>query len=141
MSWCMSLSPMLSRIRPFGSLPSVASPCPWPSLSASGLSPLPSCSPPVPQNLHPQSQLCQVHRGSILPDTRPLTSSWGTLPSDLTTLRFARAKEGPFVPGLVRSSRPNPANYRPHCGRAACSPTAFPRPAKKAPQCRARTER
>lgn len=79
-----------------------------------------------------------MHRGSILPDTRPLTSSWGTLPRDLTTLWFARAKEGPFVPGLVRlarSSRPNPANYRPHSGRAACSPTAFPRPAKKAPQC------
>lgn len=134
MSWCMFLSPMLSLIRPLGSLPSVVSPRPRPSpvclwpLSLSSL--LSSCAP----KSAPQSLLCQVHRGSILQDTRPLTSSWGTLPGDLTTLRFAPAEEGPFVPGLVclaRSSHPNPANYRPPCGRAARSPTAFPRPRRK----------
>lgn len=94
--------------------------CPW-TLSSSSL---------LSSKSGPQSQPCQVLRGPILPDARPLTSSWGTLPSDLMTPAFARAKERPFVSRLVLlalGSRPNPANYCPHGGPLARPPLSHGR--------------
>lgn len=56
------------------------------------------------------------------PAARPLARSWGTLPGDLATPPFARAKRGLLFPAGPRGSRPNPANYRPHGGGARARP-------------------
>lgn len=49
--------------------------------------------------------------------------------------RRLRGQRGAFCslagPPGPRGSRPNPANYRPHGGRGARSPTTFPRPRRK----------
>lgn len=56
------------------------------------------------------------------PAELPLSRSWGTLPGDLATPPFARAKRGLLFPAGPRGSRPNPANYRPHGGWARTRP-------------------
>lgn len=56
------------------------------------------------------------------PAELPLSRSWGTLPRDLATPPFARAKRGLLFPADPRGSRPNPANYRPHGGWARTRP-------------------
>lgn len=111
MSWCMSLSPMLSLIRPFGSLPSVVSHCPWPSLSASALSPLPPGSPPVPPSLHPkvssarctEAPFSRTHVPSPAPGGPcPVTSRPCGLHGQKRGLLFQGWSAWPAAPALIR---------------------------------------
>lgn len=112
MSGCMSLSPMLSSlIRPFGSLPSVVSHCPWPSLSASALSPLPPVSPPVPPSLHPkvssarctEAPFSRTHVPSPAPGGPcPVTSRPCGLHGQKRGLLFQGWSAWPAAPALIR---------------------------------------
>lgn len=112
MSGCMSLSPMLSSlIRPFGSLPSVVSHCPWPSLSASALSPLPPGSPPVPPSLHPkvssarctEAPFSRTHVPSPTPGGPcPVTSRPCGLHGQKRGLLFQGWSAWPAAPALIR---------------------------------------
>lgn len=111
MSWCMSLSPMLLLIRPFGSLPQWCLTAPGLSLSASDLSPLPPCSPPVSPNLHPKASSARCTEAPFSRTHVPSPAPGGPCPGTSRPCSLHRQKRGllfqgwsawPAAPALIR---------------------------------------
>lgn len=111
MSWCMSLSPMLLLIRPFGPLPQWCLTTPGLSLSASDLTPLPPCSPPVLPNLHPKASSARCTEAPFSRTHIPSPAPGGPCPGTSRPCGLHGQKRGllfqgwsawPAAPALIR---------------------------------------